>query len=281
MIRIKLSKTIAFNPELVKIFGDVEKALFIQQLVFWNDKGKREDGFIYKTADELQEETGLTRYQQKRCRDFFKTTGTLEEKLKKANGVPTLHFRINEQKLQQIIDEYENGLVDNSNLKKLQNPFATNLQTQIAVSNNSITENTTENTTENNKDFSATKKTLRRGISSDLKEEKKEERSSPGKKKETAHDGGDVGAEAKELVLYFHKQINPDIPIEFINFKKEITNAKQLVKKKELRYLKRMIELIKEKKTSSKNYYWCNKCSTVSFLLANLLQVWKEINERR
>lgn len=127
-----LSKPIAFHPDLARLFNSMEAAIYWQQLFYWSDKGKRSDGFVFKTKEEIEEETTLTRFQQDKIRRKLEKDGYLETKLIKANGAPTLHYRI-------LTDPIGNKitfpLVRNSLIEKQETYF-------------SLTENTTENTTE-------------------------------------------------------------------------------------------------------------------------------------
>lgn len=52
-------RPIAFYPQLARRLGSINDALIYQQLWFWGDKGDLDDGFIYKTVEELEEETTI------------------------------------------------------------------------------------------------------------------------------------------------------------------------------------------------------------------------------
>ncbi|HOI82980.1 MAG TPA: hypothetical protein PKW30_01600, partial [Campylobacterales bacterium] len=56
-------RTIAFNVKLVWITGSVNAALLLSQLCYWSDKGDMRN-FFYKTINEIEDETGLSRYEQ-------------------------------------------------------------------------------------------------------------------------------------------------------------------------------------------------------------------------
>ena len=97
---VELERTISFYPQLSNLFGtesssDIECAIYFQQLYYWSPRGRRDDGFIYKTKEELSQETSLSRYQQDRCRKKLEKKGILETKLIKVNGVPVLHYKVN------------------------------------------------------------------------------------------------------------------------------------------------------------------------------------------
>ncbi len=91
---MRFDRPIAFIPNLARELGGIEEALYYQQLHYWGDKGDREDGFIYKTVEQLEEETTLTRRQQDRVRAKLVKMGWLEVKNTHApNGAPTLHYK--------------------------------------------------------------------------------------------------------------------------------------------------------------------------------------------
>ncbi len=84
--------TIAYHVAFAAIGGGALAGLFLSQLYYWDDRGQRADGFIYKTQDEWQRETGLTRRQQESARKQLKAHGLIEEH---KHSVPArLHYRI-------------------------------------------------------------------------------------------------------------------------------------------------------------------------------------------
>jgi hypothetical protein len=90
---MKARRVIAFYPELVDLLGSINAAIFYQQLYYWSDKGTREDGFIYKSKEEIQQETKLTREQQDLIRKRLVELGWIEIQLIKAGGAPTIHYK--------------------------------------------------------------------------------------------------------------------------------------------------------------------------------------------
>ena len=94
---------ISFPVVYLKITKDLNTALLLNQLVFWSDKSKRTDGFFYKTYGEWQEEIYLSEYQVRRSIKKLKELNIVETKLKKANGSPTLHYRILMNNLSDLI----------------------------------------------------------------------------------------------------------------------------------------------------------------------------------
>ncbi len=128
---LSLEKPVVLHPQLVKLFGDINQALFWQQIYYWSDKGQDPDGWIYKNKEELEEETTLSRYQQDRARKKLEEMGYLETKIKKANGSPTLHYKVDIGKVRNLLMEKRETYYSIS--EKLTIPY---------------TENTTENTTD-------------------------------------------------------------------------------------------------------------------------------------
>ena len=97
-------KPIIIYPCMVKMLGGRSVAIFFNQMLYWTDKG-RDPEWIYKTIQEAEEETTLTRKAQDRAIKKLKALGLLETKLK---GVPPKrYFKINNEKLLELIDNYQ------------------------------------------------------------------------------------------------------------------------------------------------------------------------------
>ncbi len=96
---------VMFYPEMAHRFGSIARAIYLQNLIYWSDKGHRKDGFIYKTKESIEKETTLTRYQQDSCRKYFEKKGILETKLLKANGAPTLHYRVKNGTVRNLLNQ--------------------------------------------------------------------------------------------------------------------------------------------------------------------------------
>jgi len=88
---------LAIPREIIRFTGDLESGAFLAQLIYWTDKGSRKDGFIYKTIKEWQDEVFISEYALRKIRKRLEGAGILETKLKKANGNPTLHYKINQK----------------------------------------------------------------------------------------------------------------------------------------------------------------------------------------
>lgn len=171
-VLLKLDKVVSFHPELANLFDSVECALLYQQLNFWRNKGTREDGFIYKTKDEIQEETYLNRYQQDKARQRLVELGVLETKLLRANGSPVLHYRVNTRRTNELLslarlnngkveidDSDDSHLVEGELMEKskvsdsISRTYAQPRLMEKSKVSDSITETTTVNTTKTTADI--------------------------------------------------------------------------------------------------------------------------------
>ncbi|WP_187153328.1 hypothetical protein [Candidatus Arsenophonus triatominarum] len=54
----------AYYPNLAKPLGGLTAAILFSQIFYWQDKANSELG-VYKTRDDLEEETGLTHDEQR------------------------------------------------------------------------------------------------------------------------------------------------------------------------------------------------------------------------
>lgn len=116
----------------IELLGDYHIAAFLNQLIYWSDKTKRKDGYFYKSYKEWKEELFLSRYQIDKSIDKLKELGLIKTSLKKANGAPTLHYKVDMDRLTEWICE------------KLTNGNAKNSQMEMRETYKSLTETTTE-----------------------------------------------------------------------------------------------------------------------------------------
>jgi len=144
-----LIRPIAFHPSLAKLFGGINEAIYWQQLHYWGDKGGREDGFIYKTKEDIERETTLTRYQQDPVRKKLEKLGVLEVKNIKAGSAPTLHYRVNVAQVMALLEKQEKENLKNPISAKSTNGKVHNaLMEKCKKHLSSYTESTTESTTD-------------------------------------------------------------------------------------------------------------------------------------
>lgn len=163
-IKILGDRPVAYHPLIAKLKHGEERlgcsaAVFFSQLLYWSDKGSNPDGWIWKTQEEFESETGLTRWEQETARERLLKFGLLEEK---RAGIPArMHYRIDSDKLAEKVHEYclkqECGVATNKSVATLQTRVR-NLRKQecgntsnnnVVLPQSSYTESTAENTTEN------------------------------------------------------------------------------------------------------------------------------------
>lgn len=116
----------------IELTGDHLSALFLSQCVYWSDRGR--DGWFYKSEKEWNEELGLSPYQVRRIREHL--SDFIEIDLRKANGAPTMHYKVKIE------------LLTSSIMKKLNNPLLRNSTIHCEETQQSLTETTTETTIE-------------------------------------------------------------------------------------------------------------------------------------
>lgn len=160
----------------ITLSGSIPSALFLSQVIYWSDRSGRADGWFYKTTRDWQEEIALSRREVEAARAALK--GIIETKVMKANGVPTLHYRVNipalTASLLELLGESDpapepapppapsapepappqnSGLYDSSKpvCTDRANPFVPSEQTHLYDSGKSLTEINPETTPEREK----------------------------------------------------------------------------------------------------------------------------------
>lgn len=120
----------------VEYTGDLTTAVLLNQIVFYSDKSKRTDGYFYKTYKEWEENVCLTERQVRYSINKLKEKGVVETKLMKANGSPTVHYKL-------LFDKFVESI-----LTFCQNRTEQIVSIQSDNLSETLTEITTETTTE-------------------------------------------------------------------------------------------------------------------------------------
>lgn len=131
-------RPIAFYAEIARELKSINSAIFYQQIRYWSDKGSRDDGWIYKTAKNIEKETTLTEDQQRICKKNLIKKGWIEAQKMMLNGSLVWHYRL---LLDFSFSMHPTGIIPVATPK---NPSSTTPKNPSS----SITENTTENTAE-------------------------------------------------------------------------------------------------------------------------------------
>ena len=73
--RLQASRIVNVYRPLIEITGSFDAGIFLSQLIYWYRKGVNvldNNGFIFKTIEDIYEETGLTDYEQRHSKDILK-----------------------------------------------------------------------------------------------------------------------------------------------------------------------------------------------------------------
>jgi len=114
LYKTDFGRTVAYFPALKKITGTINSALFLCQLLYWTDK--TEDGWIWKTSDEIEEETGLTYFEQKTARKTLLKLGLIREEYRRSTYL--MHFRINYDKLSELWEAFSGKKMEKRTVKE-------------------------------------------------------------------------------------------------------------------------------------------------------------------
>lgn len=106
-----LDRPIAYHRVFCTIAGSATAGLLLSQMYYWsrNVTATERGGWFWKSEEDWEEETGLTRREQQTARAHLRGRGLIEEK---REGLPArLWFRVRRDHivgaLQQLIIEYD------------------------------------------------------------------------------------------------------------------------------------------------------------------------------
>jgi len=116
---------VRYYPALSKTVGGAASALMISQLLYWvnnekmTEKLKAQDGWFYISASDMEEQTGLSKCEQVTARNKLLELGVIETKL--TGRVPmVMHYKVNTEKLEEIIQLYGFPIIGKHENKKSQ-----------------------------------------------------------------------------------------------------------------------------------------------------------------
>lgn len=157
------SDTIVLRKSLIKICsGSHTSALLLSQLIYWHNKYHDMERWMKITYDEWYDQILLTKRQISYSREKLESLGLIETKLQKFNNAPSLHYRVNFEKLYQILINLENEPGKSQNVTMESNNMSLSESDKMSQP---ITEITTENTSEKyNKGFVQNKSKPKNGL---------------------------------------------------------------------------------------------------------------------
>lgn len=137
-------RPIAFNRHYVSIGCGITGALMLSQMMYWSKRTKDRDGYFYKTQEDWEIETGMTRREQETARKRLRELGFITE-LKR--GVPCkLHYKVDLDSIYAALIEL--GEKCQSSMAESDILDCTDEPNNDGGIRHTITENTTKNTTE-------------------------------------------------------------------------------------------------------------------------------------
>lgn len=74
-----LGQPASYYPEMRKITGSLTSTIFFFNFYYWTGSEKSQDGWIYKSTEQIEKETGLTYDEQRGARMKLKKLGLIEE----------------------------------------------------------------------------------------------------------------------------------------------------------------------------------------------------------
>lgn len=96
-------RPVAYYPMLAKALQSVTAGLFLSQLLYWSDKGADAAGWVWKTQEDWENETGLTRYEQEGARKRLRSLGVIKEERR---GLPARqYFQVDCDVLEKLLGE--------------------------------------------------------------------------------------------------------------------------------------------------------------------------------
>lgn len=97
--------SIRYFPALAHALKSVNAGLMLSQLLYWEARGHRHDGYFFKTAGELYHETGLSIDKQDTARKLLLSKGLIATKLA---GIPAkTHYLVNTAKVIDLLSTWQ------------------------------------------------------------------------------------------------------------------------------------------------------------------------------
>jgi hypothetical protein len=109
---IDLGRAVAYYPNLKNITGSTTATILLCQFLYWSPKSQGRDGWIWKTSEEIEEETGLTYNEQVTARKILVEKGFIIEQYKRLDHY--MRFRVNEEKINEAWEAYTGVQSDES-----------------------------------------------------------------------------------------------------------------------------------------------------------------------
>jgi|WetSurSiteA1Bulk_404760.scaffolds.fasta_scaffold00380_19 hypothetical protein len=112
---IDMGRVVAYYPNLKKVTGSTTASILLCQFLYWLDKTKT--GWIYKDSYEIEEETGLSIYEQQTARKILLELNILSEEYKRLDH--KIAFKINQEVLNSLWEQ-QSGIESTHRFQKVE-----------------------------------------------------------------------------------------------------------------------------------------------------------------
>lgn len=110
-----MGRVVAYYPNLKKVTGSTTASILLCQFLYWLDKTKT--GWIYKDSYEIEEETGLSIYEQQTARKILLELNILSEEYKRLDH--KIAFKINQEVLNSLWEQ-QSGIESTHRFQKVE-----------------------------------------------------------------------------------------------------------------------------------------------------------------
>ncbi|MGE8519703.1 MAG: hypothetical protein ACN6OK_05615 [Alcaligenes faecalis] len=128
-----IGRPIAYHPALARMVGGVNAAIFLSQLIYWDERMEDAELGVYKTAEQWEAETGLSVREQTTARRQLRDRGLITETHKRIEH--KLYFKLDRDAFDRLIA----GVGEAGNPER-QNVDSRNAETQFGNSESANTE---------------------------------------------------------------------------------------------------------------------------------------------
>lgn len=78
----------------IEYTGSMKAALLLSQIIYWTERTGDKEGWFYKTYKDWEDELMMSEASIRRARKVLEKMGLIETKIKKANGNPTVYYKL-------------------------------------------------------------------------------------------------------------------------------------------------------------------------------------------
>lgn len=147
---IASSNYITVNKALIRLLG-IDEAIILGELAseyeYWSRREELQDGYFYSTIENIEENTTLTEYKQRKALNNLKEQGIVSIKIK---GIPAKRFiKINEEQVLNLLgnNTFKNSSASSLKIKELDTEKPKGNKNNINKNNNKNNDNKKERKT--------------------------------------------------------------------------------------------------------------------------------------